>query len=395
MRPTWLAAAAMTAALMGTTAFAQNSQNAYRIGSVQSLTGPLGSIGISVQKGTDLAIAMHKNGTVLGKPIQITWEDDETKPQVTAQKGAKVAAANPDLILGSANTPSTLALMKISEQRKIPHLITLGGGDPITGSEKTAYAYRTTIRLDMENRVGTQYIKARKFKNIYGVSFDYQVTRQRWDALKQLVLANTDTKVAGESFSPIENMDFSLIIENAIRSGADGFWVDLPGTHGAAFLKQAAQVNLKSKLQIFGPVLVDDETAAAVGEGAIGVSTGLRWHWSFDNPRAKEFVAAFKKKYNNELPDQYAGEAFDGTMWWLSHVEATGTFDKAKLMAAFDTSVWPADKSIKGVRTMRACDHQALQQGFWGEVVRGAPGQPYVLKVTNTFAPADLFPPCK
>ena len=42
--------------------------------------------------------------------------------------------------------------LRITEQRKIPHLITLGGGDPITGANKTAYAWRTTIRLDMENR---------------------------------------------------------------------------------------------------------------------------------------------------------------------------------------------------------------------------------------------------
>jgi branched-chain amino acid transport system substrate-binding protein len=369
------------------------AQDTYRIAGVISLTGPLGFSGISFKKASDLAIEMHNGGKVAGRKIQISWEDDESKPQVTAQKGAKLAASNPDMMLGSATTPSTLALMKITEQRKIPHIITLGGGDPITGAGKTAYAWRTTIRLDMENRTGAAYVRQMKFKKIYGVSFDYQVTRQRWDAFKQLVLSTSETKIAGESFSAVDNMDFSLIIENAVRSGADGFWIDLPGTVGTAFLKQAAQVNLKGKMQLFGPVVVDDESAAAIGDGALGVSTGTRWHWSLENPESKKFVEAFKKKYN-ELPDQYGGEAYDGLAWWLAHIEKMGTFDKEKLLQGFATSTW--EKSIKGKKTMRACDHQAMQVGYWGEIVPGVAGGPkYVLKITATFPSEDIFPPCQ
>lgn len=379
---------AVAGLLAGSAALAQET---YRIGAVNSVTGPLGLFGQSVQKGTEVALDMVGR-KVNGRNIVITWEDDETKPQVTAQKGAKLMANNPDLVLGSVNTPSTLALMKLTEQRKVPHLITLGGGDPITGSDRTPYAWRTTIRLDMENRVGAQYVKKMNFKCIYGVSFDYLVTRERWNNFKKLVETTTNTKICGESFSPLENVDFALIIENARRSGADGFWIDMPGNIGTALLKQATQVNLQSTMKLFGPVLIDDETAAAVGPGAIGVSTGTRWHWTFDNPESRRFVEAYRKKYN-ELPDQYAGEAYDGMMWWLHTVEAAKTFDKEKLIAAFSNSVW--DKSLKGRKTMRACDHQALQNGYWAEIVKGpAGGPPYVLKLTDTFQPDVLFPPC-
>ena len=80
-------------------------------------------------------------------------------------------------------------------------------------------------------------------------------------------------------------------------------------------------------------------------------------------------------------------------MWWLDNMEKTRSFDKDKLLAAFSTSVW--DKSIKGRKTMRACDHQALQNGYWSEIVKGpAGGPPYALKITNTYPPELLFPPC-
>lgn len=385
MRFRFLAIAALAASVLASPAGAQES---YKIGGVMSFTGPLGQFGQSVQRGTEVAIDMM-GGKVNGRNIVINWEDDETKPQLTAQKGAKLMASNPDLVLGSANTPSTIALMKLSEQRKIPHVITLGGGDAITNADRTAYAFRTTINLGMESRVGAQYVKAMGFKCLYGVSFDYQATRERWNDFKRVVEATSNTKFCGESFTAIDNVDFALIIENAQRSGADAFWIDVPGNIATAFLKQATQVNLQSKMKLFGPVVIDEDSAAAVGPGAIGVTTGIRWHWSFDNAESKKFVEAYRKKFNAN-PDQYAGEAYDGMMWWFDNIQKTNSFDKDKLMQAFANSTW--DRSIKGKRTMRACDHQALFNGYWAETVKAPSGTGYALKVIHTFPPDGLFP---
>ena len=149
-----LAGAALAVLVFAAPAMAQEK---YRIAAVNSVTGPLAFAGISVKKGSDLAIEMHNGGKVNGRMIEIVWEDDETKPQVTAQKGAKLVAGNPDLMLGSVNTPSTLALMKITEQRKLPHLITLGGGDrspartrrPMPIAPRFASTWRTAPALPM------------------------------------------------------------------------------------------------------------------------------------------------------------------------------------------------------------------------------------------------------
>lgn len=383
----------LAATLLAAVAMPAVAQDAYRIGGVVSLTGPVGSVGVSFQRGSEVAIDMHKNRTVLGKPVIVLWEDDETKAQVSAQKGAKLAAQNLDMMLGSITTASTLPVMKITEQRKIPHIITLGGGDSITGADRTAYAWRTTVPLGMEDLALVAYVKDAKFKSMYHVGFGFQVNKDRWANFEKLVPANTTTKLAGVSFSPVENTDFALIIEAILRSGADAVSLDLPGTVATSFLKQAAQVGLEKKLKIFGTVLVDDETAKAVGPSAIGLTTGTRWHWTFDNAPSKAFVAAYKKKYNGELPDMYAGEAFDGLAWWLDVVEKTGSWDKEKQLAAFSNSVWT--QSLKGKKTMRACDHQATQNAYWAEIVKGpSDAQPYTLKLTHTFPPEQVFPPC-
>jgi branched-chain amino acid transport system substrate-binding protein len=62
-------------------------------------------------------------------------------------------------------------------------------------------------------------------------------------------------------------------------------------------------------------------------------------------------------------------------------------------VAAFEGSAH--QDSLFGPKQMRACDHQAIGVGLWAEAVNGqAPQPPLMLKVTDTFAPEGLFPPC-
>lgn len=54
------------------------------------------------------------------------------------------------------------------------------------------------------------------------------------------------------------------------------------------------------------------------------------------------------------------------------------------------------DNSVEGRKEMRACDHQALQDGLWGEVVAGsAPNPEYMMKIVQTYSPKQIFEPCQ
>jgi len=123
------------------------------------------------------------------------------------------------------------------------------------------------------------------------------------------------------------------------------------------------------------------------------VNSGVRYHYTVDNAANKKFVDAYRKKFN-EFPSSAAGEAYDGMAWWLSVVEKTGTWDKEKWVDAMAASV--RDNSVEGRKEMRACDHQALQDGLWGEVVAGsAPNPEYMMKIVQTYSPKQIFEPCQ
>jgi len=370
---------------------AQTKSEKFKIGGVLSLSGPYGLLGEDMRKGVQIAIE-ERGGKVLGVPIEMVWEDDETKPQPAVQKATKLISEGSHMIFGAVGSASTLAVMNLTKQRKIPHLVTISADDKITVPGGSRYTFRTSNNLGMENRMALVYAQEKKLKKIYAVTADYQATRDGWEWIKKQAEQN-GLQIVGEDFPPFGNRDYSSIVDKITKSDADGVLLMLTGSDVVTFLKQAGQVNLSKGKVLFGPVAADETMAAAVGVAAMGVNTGLRYHYTIENAANRKFVEAYQKKFGT-FPPNAAGEAYDGMSWWLDTVEKTGSWDKEKWIDAFANSV--RENSVEGKKTMRACDHQALQPGFWGEVVHGTPPAPALtMKITKVFPEAKLFEDCK
>ncbi|WP_081768699.1 ABC transporter substrate-binding protein [Herbaspirillum sp. RV1423] len=378
------------AALIGANAAHAADPDTFKIGGVVSLSGTYGIFGEDMRKGVEIAIA-ERGGKVLGKPIQITWEDDETKPQPAVQKATRLIADGSQMIFGAVSSASTIAIMNITKQRKIPHLVTMSADDKITLPGGSRYTFRTSNTLGMEQRMALGYSKEQKLKRVYGVTADYQATRDSWEWYRKEA-EKAGIEIVGADFPPLGNRDYSSIVDKIARSNADGVALFMTGSDAVTMVKQAGQVNLGKTRKIFGPVIADETMASGVGPTSLGVNSGVRYHFTVENAANKKFVEAFRKKYN-EYPSSAAGEAYDGMSWWLDVVEKTGSWDKEKWIDAFANSV--RDNSVEGRKEMKACDHQARQDGLWGEVVTGKPPYPaYIMKITKVYAPKEVFEEC-
>ncbi len=365
------------------------AQDSFKIGGVLPLSGAFGIVGENMRRGAIIALDERDN-KVLGKPIAVTWEDSETSTQVAVQKTTRLLSQGVHTIFGEVSSGSTLAMMKLTEQRKVPHIITLSADDRITGADKTRYAFRTSNSVAMENAMIGEFAKRQKIAKIYGIVADYQVGRDMWAALKT-DLGNKNIAVIGEDFTPIGTKDYSILLDKAMKSGADGLMLLVVGGDVVTSLKQGADVGVKDKMKVFGTMLMDETLGQAVGPGSIGINSTLRYHFSERSPRNQKFVAAYRAKYN-EYPSQYAGEAYDGMSWWLDTVEATGGWDKEKWVEAFAKST--RFDSVEGVKKMR-CDNQASQIGLFGTAVAGTGELPPVtMKIVETFGAETLFKPC-
>lgn len=362
----WLAGVLACTAAASAPAQAQTDPE-FKIGAVIAMSGPYSTFGQAMREGVELALE-RRGGKVLNRRVQVLWEDSETKPQIAVQKTNKLLAENVQLLFGAVASGETIAMMQLAERAKVPHLVTVSSSDDITGKNKTRYTFRTSDNITMANQTMMQWVRTAGIKAVYGVASDNAVTRDALDdGLKQMEALGI--KILGRDYPPLNATDYSVIIDKISRSGADAAFVYMGGNPGIAFVKQAGQVNLSPKIKIFGPVLMNETTAAAAGAASVGVYSGTRYHFTIDNPSNKSFVEAFRKKFN-KYPDENAGEAYDGMTWFLDVVEKTGGFDREKWIDAFAASKF--DKSIEGTKSMRACDHQAEQPATWGRIVQGA-----------------------
>ena len=241
-------------------------------------------------------------------------------------------------VFGEVSSGSTLAMMKLTDQRKIPQIITLSADDRITGSEKSRYAFRTSNTVAMENRMIGEFAQRQGAKKMYAIVSDYQVGRDMWAALKT-DFESRNIQVVGMDLTAIGTKDYAVLLDKALRSGADSLMLLVVGGDVVTSLKQGADIGLAQKMRVMGTMLMDEtlglRPSAPPARSALippCATTTRRIRRAIRNS-----LPPIKAKFN-ELPSQYAGEAYDGLSWWLDTVESTGVWDKEKWVDAFRSS---------------------------------------------------------
>lgn len=362
----------------------------YHIAAILSFSGAYGLIGGGMRRGAELAVA-ERGGKVLGVPIRFSWEDDETKPQPAVQKATRLLGQGANMLFGAISSASTLALQSLSTQRRVPHLVTISADDALTVPGGARYSFRTSNTMGMEVQMCVEFARRRGLRKVYVVTADYQVTRTGFEQFAARA-AEIGYEIVGSDFAPLGTRDFSVIIDKMARSDADAILVMVTGNDGVTFVRQAGQVALGADRVIFGPVLQDEVLASVTGPAALGVNSGVRYHFSLENDPNRAFVEAYRAAHG-EFPSSFAGEAYDGMRWWLRAVDESGSWDVEDWVKNFESSVY-AD-SVEGRKQMRACDHQAAQVGLWGEVVKGeAPLPELTMRITDIFEADRLFGAC-
>ncbi len=389
-----LASALALSAALAAPALAQapsgQSQETFKIAAVLPFSGVYGILGESLRRGMEIALEERGN-RVLGKPVEVLWNDDDSKPQIGVQKATQAIASGAQIIYGSVSSPVSLALMSVAMQNKTPMIVAGSADDRITGTDRNRYVFRTANPFHMEMRMTMAYIEAAKFKNLYAIGPDVGAARGAWSSI-QGDLKRAGVNVVGETFLPLGTSDFSVAVDKVMKSSADGLISFFTGGDSVTLTRQVIAVNLRSKVKMFGPTAYDETTNSALGAAAVGLQSAVRYSKDADNARNKRFVAVYNKKFNED-PPVYAGIGYDGLGWVLDAIDSTRSWDHEQWVNAFENSKRP--DSVQGPEQMRACDHQALHDGLWAEVAANPkdPAKP-VMKLAKIFPSASLFGNC-
>jgi branched-chain amino acid transport system substrate-binding protein len=360
-----------------------------KIGMPLALTGPLGSVGQEMKNGAQLwAKVENAKGGLLGRPIELFITDTAGDPATCVRKAQElVERENCRVFFGMTLSSEALAVVpKLGEWNAI--FVSSDNGDGrLTAASLVPNFFRSNISGPMGTRAVSLYLRDAPFKNFYAIGMDYAWGRNSVGVFEEEV-KKAGRNPIGSVFSPTGTKDFSTYISKIRQSGADALYMVLAGDDYNAFLTQAKQYRLSDKVQLLTEV-VDLTSIRAVGDAAVGLIGSTRYTYTLDNPANKEFVALWQKEYG-QVPDNNEGEQWQACQILAAGIRQAGGVETDKLRAALETI---AIDSIKGHVAIRACDHQAIQQGYIVKVVKQEDPMP-VPQVIATYPGDHTAPAC-
>jgi branched-chain amino acid transport system substrate-binding protein len=319
-RSVTLAIALAVGALASTSAFAQDN---LKIGLVLPLTGGLAPVGKQVQAGAQLYMQQH-GSTVASKKIDLIIKDDASVPDNSKRLAQELIVNDKVAVIGSALTPSAMAIGPLSTQSKTANVVMVSGTSGVI-NPNNPYMVRTSFTLGQQSGIIGEWAAKNGSKKVVIVQSD-------WAPGAEATAVFTDgfTKAGGQVADtikvPLANPDFSPFLQRARDLNPDTLFVFVPAGQAGTFAKQFAERGLDTAgVKLIGPGdIVDDNDLPGMGDSMLGVVTAGIYSAAHDSKMNKDYVAAFEK-VNNMRPNFISLGGYDGMHLIYAALEKTGS----------------------------------------------------------------------
>ena len=352
---------ALALACLAGSALAQNQP--IRIGVVTPLSGTYAGIGQQVKWGLDLAARqINAAGGVAGRPLELIYEDEEANPAVAVQKAEKLFQVNKvDFLTGTVNSGSTLAVGQLAERNNRLIATTVSFADSITGDKCSPNVFRVNARAGMQSAALADWLSStRPNANVFYLGPDYEMGRSTVAAFKQAAEAK-GAKSVGEVFAPLDNKDYSPFFGQVRSARPAVIYTSVAGNDTVRLFSQMAEFGISRNVQVVGASgTVTSQNLPAIGKAADGFVTGVGYATGIDSPENRKFLAEFEAA-NKAKPDLYGADSYGVLFFYKAAVEKAGSTDTDKVRAAMRGLQWATPQ---GAKTMRAGDHQAMQDMY-------------------------------
>ena len=309
-----------------------------KLGVFEPMTGANAAGGAMEVEGIKLANELYPNVKVGDKEYKIDLV-------VVDNKSDKVEAANAaqrlvdqdkvNVVLGSWGSSLSMAAGPIVKDKKIP-AIALSATNPLV-TKGNDYYFRVCFIDPFQGTVMANYaakdLKAKKAVIIREVSNDYSVGLARFFADSFKKLTGDQAAILAELNYNTNDQDFTAQLTTVKSMKPDVIFAPGNYTESALIIKQARE------LGITAPFLGGDtwETPEFIDVGKQAVEGAvLSTFFATEvpiTPTSKEFLDAYRKKYQKE-PAAVTALGFDGYLVARAAIEKAGSLDGPKIREA-------------------------------------------------------------
>ncbi|MBV8112251.1 MAG: ABC transporter substrate-binding protein [Hyphomicrobiales bacterium] len=355
-----IAIAFAAATLAATGALAQD----LKVGVVLPLTGGLAPVGKQVQAG--IKMYMDKNGaSVAGKKIDLVVKDDGGVPDNSKRLAQELIVNDKVAVIGSALTPSAMAIGPLSTQAKTANVVMVSGTSGVI-NPNNPYMVRTSFTLGQQSGIIAEWAAKNGSKKVAIIQSDWAP-----GAEAAAVFTDAFTKAGGQIAEtikvPLANPDFAPFLQRARDLNPDTLFVFVPAGQAGTFAKQFAERGLdKAGIKLIGPGdIVDDNDLPGMGDAMLGVVTAGIYSAYHNSPANKEYVAAFQKA-NGYRPNFISLGGYDGMHAIYEALKKTqGKTDGDGLINAMKGMTW---ESPRGQISIDPQTREIVQNVYIGKV---------------------------
>ena len=361
----------MIAALLSATAISGTyAADPIKIGVVTPLSGTYAGIGQQVKWGLELATKeVNAAGGIMGRQVELTFEDEEANPSVAVQKADKLfQVGKVDFLTGTVNSGSTLAVGQVAERAGKLIATTVSFADSITGDKCSPNVYRVNARAGQQSAALAVWLsKERPKAQVFYLGPDYEMGRSTVAAFKSSA-EKVGASSTGEIFAPLDSKDYTQYFGQLRAAKPQVLYTSVAGNDTVRLFTQLQEFGLLNNLTVVGASgTVTAQNIGAIGKAAEGFVTGVGYSAEIDTPENKKFVAAFRAA-NKADPDLYGADSYGMIYAYKAAVEKAKSTDTDKVRAAFADLKW---STPQGEKTLRAGDHQAVQTMYVVRVTGG------------------------
>ena len=318
------------------------SETEIRVGAFVSLTGATASFGQGTNKGNVLAMEeINAAGGILGKPMKLITEDDQSKPGEAATVVRKMISRDKVVaIVGEVASSRSLEAAPIAQTAKIPMISPASTNPKVT--EIGDYIFRVCFIDPFQGSVVAKFALGRGLKTaaiLTDVKQDYSVGLAQY--FREYYKQNGGTIVMEQNYSS-DDTDFNAQLTSIKATNPECILASGYYTESGLIAKQARQLGLN--VPLLGGDGWDSETLVKVG-GTAMEGNFFSNHFSAEDksPVVQEFLAKFQKRWN-EPAEAMAALGYDSVMILADAIKRAGTTESAKLRDAI-----AATKDFPGV----------------------------------------------
>jgi branched-chain amino acid transport system substrate-binding protein len=290
---------------------------------IDDVSGSLAFVGAEQKNAAEIAIE-DVNNSGMGVHLEADYMDSQSKPaSAVSQAQSAVSDSGINGVVGFNLTETGNAVEPIFGPSGLPTLFLQVTEMP--GREPNIFSMGPPTKDAAELAV-EQVMKEDKPKKASIVWVEQPTLTEAAEVFKSK-LEEGGADVPSYEGASLEATSFESQVAKAVGAGPDVVGISGTGPQDGAMLSELRSRGFKGT--IFAQQAADAPSAReAAGKAYDGLIVGTYWNEAGANAAAKEFVAAYEKKFPSEpAPDVYGIQAWDAVHIYAEAVQKAGSTD--------------------------------------------------------------------